>query len=254
LKEEEILANHLLVGTRKQHAPHNSTLDQQKKKLSVELENNRLMKILIRMILSLLVAGALTLYVHFNFLFQGEKLLMYSLPILISIYILTGMVNIVNPQAKIVGLGIILFWFLYDFFVKGSYNNKDFALYLFSIITVSASFALITRIVAHLFFRLQTCDKIKQEDPKLFEIVNRILHEDWDPKGQNKIKDQLNSIFDYSVFIPQIFFLLKDKKNSEKITTYLSDTMKHSLGVTPNKVHNQKIAELIVRNFEENNV
>jgi hypothetical protein len=114
------------------------------------------------------------------------------------------MVNIVNPQAKIVGLGIILFWFLYDFFVKGSYNNKDFALYLFSIITVSASFALITRIVAHLFFRLQTCDKIKQEDPKLFEIVNRILHEDWDPKGQNKIKDQY-LIIPY-LFLKYFFF------------------------------------------------
>ena len=162
------------------------------------------------------------------------------------------MINIVNKNVLAIGVGTIAFWAIYDYYVKRSYYTDTFSLYLFSIICVSGFFALLTRIIGYLFFRLQSNEKIQKLYPEFYKEVLEVLQIKWDPKSQWEIKDQLNSIFDFSIFIPHIYYLLKYKdRKAKRISQYLSNTMQEYFQLKPDKNHNLEVAQSILETYEK---
>lgn len=70
----------------------------------------------------------------------------------------------------------------------------------------------------------------------IYEAVNKILFEDWDPIGVNcncKLVDE------YQSYVPSVVKLLRDGADEYKIAKYLNDITRTSIGVSlcDEKIH-----------------
>lgn len=80
------------------------------------------------------------------------------------------------------------------------------------------------------------------EQKKLWDIVDKILWEDWDPIGVNDAAPR----DEYQPYVPTIFRMLLEKSTSEEISTELFNIETHKIGLSGDKKHFAMIAERLL--------
>lgn len=80
-------------------------------------------------------------------------------------------------------------------------------------------------------------------DKDLWKNIDKILWEDWDPIGINDIalSDEYNS------YVPQLYKLIIEDADSEKITNQLYEFATRNMGLLGNLEHCKHIADLLLR-------
>ena len=86
--------------------------------------------------------------------------------------------------------------------------------------------------------------KLQPDQMELYNRIDEILWEDWDPIGVNDVPEARD---EYSSYLPHIFRLALEGADRERIANSLVATIETNIGLTANKEHNLKVAEKIVR-------
>jgi len=73
--------------------------------------------------------------------------------------------------------------------------------------------------------------------------VDRVLWEDWDPIGVNKMGGPTD---EYCSYVPRIVGLLLDGADTFKISHHLSDLEHGSMGLRPSPDRNEQIAKKLL--------
>jgi len=85
--------------------------------------------------------------------------------------------------------------------------------------------------------------KLPPDQMELYNKIDEILWEDWDPIGVNDIKEARDEYYGY---LPHIFRLALEGADRERIANSLIATIETNIGLTANKEHNLKVAEKII--------
>ena len=87
-------------------------------------------------------------------------------------------------------------------------------------------------------------DENIMSEKRFLKKVKQILWEKWDPirvnDGDNEWDDE------YDSYAPHISRLALEGKDEERIALSLSSAEKDSMGMSPNKPHNLKVAKLVL--------
>jgi hypothetical protein len=92
-------------------------------------------------------------------------------------------------------------------------------------------------------------DKLSQDQKALFKRVKKILWEKWDPIGVNDGDNEWND--EYDSYAPHIFRLALEGKDAISIAGSLSLSVEQNMGLSSNKEHDMKVANLIIKAKEE---
>jgi len=87
-----------------------------------------------------------------------------------------------------------------------------------------------------------------KKEKELYKAVDKIIWNDWDVIGINEFEEARNEYYGY---LPQLFKILKDGKNKKGITDFLYQITTVSMGLTGDKEHNEKVAELLIQKRSE---
>ena len=86
-------------------------------------------------------------------------------------------------------------------------------------------------------------DQLTPDQLLLYEEIDRILWEVWDPIGVNDCEEARG---EYHSYVPHIFHLVLGRKDAGRIAESLENTASLNMELPQEKSHNQKVAELIV--------
>lgn len=89
---------------------------------------------------------------------------------------------------------------------------------------------------------------MKTKHKKLYDAVDKILWEKWDPLGVNDIEDARDEYYSY---IPKITELLIKGRDSFKITQHLYDLTTISMGGLGDKKRDQVVSKLLLEAGEK---
>ena len=84
---------------------------------------------------------------------------------------------------------------------------------------------------------------MRQEDLKIYNEIEKILWNDWDPIGVN---DNESARDEYYSYIPEIFKLKKTGADKEVIAKRLDEIATKEMGLFSNIEHSRKIADKII--------
>jgi len=70
-----------------------------------------------------------------------------------------------------------------------------------------------------------------QEDTELYRRVDEVLHYLWDPIGVSGIPLARN---EYQSYVPQVFALLNENADTERIAVYLNEVVTKRMGLREN--------------------
>ena len=85
--------------------------------------------------------------------------------------------------------------------------------------------------------------KLSEKQRQLFNEIDRIIWEDWDPIGVN---DNENCRDEYASYIPHLFSLVEQGADYKKIAKHLSDVEKITMGMLGNYEHCEEIAKKLI--------
>lgn len=71
--------------------------------------------------------------------------------------------------------------------------------------------------------------KLNDLDMALYRLVDEILHYKWDPIGVSDLPEARD---EYHTYLPVVFSMLKQNKNSEEIANYLTETQSDRMGLS----------------------
>jgi hypothetical protein len=85
--------------------------------------------------------------------------------------------------------------------------------------------------------------KSSEKDNRLYQRVDEVLHYLWDPIGIARCPGARDEYYSY---LPQVFSMLKQGCNEEKIADYLGKVTSLSMGMGTNKERDLQIGRILV--------
>lgn len=85
--------------------------------------------------------------------------------------------------------------------------------------------------------------KLSKYDRELYQRIDEVLHYVWDPIGVAEVPEARD---EYDSYLWQVFGLLKANASAEQIAEYLYQVSTERMGLMGNKLHDLKVAELLL--------
>jgi hypothetical protein len=82
-----------------------------------------------------------------------------------------------------------------------------------------------------------------KENKRIYDLIDNILWQDWDPIGVNEIEEARD---EYMGYIPSVYSLKINGADKIKISEYLYKLASVNMGLCGNRMHCEIIAEKIV--------
>ena len=92
--------------------------------------------------------------------------------------------------------------------------------------------------------------KLKGKQKILWDEVDRVLWEEWDPIGVHNLEATRD---EYRSYVPSIFKLLMGNESAKIIAYRLNEHARASMGLQPNPEHNLIIAQRLISLKEQIN-
>lgn len=86
--------------------------------------------------------------------------------------------------------------------------------------------------------------KISEKQRQLFNEIDRIIWEDWDPIGVNDYGEDCRD--EYESYIPHLFSLVEQGADYKKIAKHLSDLEKNTMGMLGSYEHCEEVAKKLI--------
>lgn len=87
-------------------------------------------------------------------------------------------------------------------------------------------------------------EKLLPKQLELYQGIDEILWNDWDPIGINLLPSARD---EYHTYIPVIFNMVMKNASSLELEEYLEDVVKNRMGLRSHKQSNKPIAEKIIQ-------
>ena len=87
-------------------------------------------------------------------------------------------------------------------------------------------------------------NKLPPDQLELYKEIDVILWRYWDPIGVNDCEDARD---EYQSYLPHIFRLAMEGADAQRISLALINAIETNIGLGPDKEHNQKVAQRIVK-------
>ena len=91
--------------------------------------------------------------------------------------------------------------------------------------------------------------KLSAKQKDLYSRIAKILWNNWDPIGVNNGDDEWDD--EYDSYVPHSFKLANEGSDWKKISAHLSSCAEQSMGLSPNRDLDDKIAKSIVQAKQE---
>ena len=88
-------------------------------------------------------------------------------------------------------------------------------------------------------------NNLSTKQKAFYKKVAEILWEKWDPIGVNDGDNEWDD--EYDSYVPHIFRLAIEGNDAFRIAASLTSSVEQNIGLGPDKKHDRKVAELIVK-------
>jgi hypothetical protein len=86
-------------------------------------------------------------------------------------------------------------------------------------------------------------EKLLPKQLELYQGIDEILWNDWDPIGINLLPSSRD---EYQNYVPVIFRMVMKNASSQELEEYLDDVVKNRMGLRSSKKSNKPVAEKII--------
>ena len=88
-------------------------------------------------------------------------------------------------------------------------------------------------------------NNLSTKQKAFYKKVAEILWEKWDPIGVNDGDNEWDD--EYDSYVPHIFRLATEGNDAFRIAASLTSSVEQNIGLGPDKEHDRKVAELVVK-------